>query len=379
MTLVIGLELMGANRGVSPLFNAPFDDPDDPLKMIKGGPLTMTRTTTKMFLNPNTLLLEEAAVDQLAIEANGALIEGRRTNLLTYSEAFDNVVWDKNAGGTTITANQGNGPDDTLSADRVTNGNGNSNWMVQRPALSAENTYSFSLWIKKLSGTTLMEVSIWDDVTTWQNEDVTSQLITNEWVLVSINATTGVGSTTFAVGLGNNISDDRDVLIWGAQLELGAFPSSYIPTVAAAVMRTQDVLRFPSAGNMDAQVGTIIMQSDSLSTQRQFIARLSGNTLFYGEAGALKYNDGSARDSGLTVPSDGTVSKIGLRWDQTPEAKIVKDGVLSAALGFDGDLNLVTDIGVGTKQASTSAWGHIKNFKIYDVAFTDAQMIAETS
>nr|WP_167632489.1 hypothetical protein [Mariprofundus ferrooxydans] len=46
--------------------------------------------------------------------------------------------------------------------------------------------------------------------------------------------------------------------VWAAQLEQGAFPSSYIPTVGSAVTRNADVLSCPTASNIDTS-GTVVI------------------------------------------------------------------------------------------------------------------------
>jgi hypothetical protein len=55
--------------------------------------------------------------DPITGESKGFLIEEQRTNLLTYSEQFDNAAWTK--GNTTISANAATAPDGQTTADKL--------------------------------------------------------------------------------------------------------------------------------------------------------------------------------------------------------------------------------------------------------------------
>jgi len=81
------------------------------------------------------------------------------------------------------------------------------------------------------------------------NSGVTAsiQAVGNGWYRCSITSTcvTGGGARVGVfIASGTSISYAGDVskglLLWGAQLEVGAFPTSYIPTTTAAVTRSAD-------------------------------------------------------------------------------------------------------------------------------------------
>ena len=85
--------------------------------------ITFTRSTTGSYYN-SAGVLSTAAInaprfdyDPVTLESVGLLIEESRTNLLTYSEQFDNAVWTKS--NASITANAIIAPDGTLTADKL--------------------------------------------------------------------------------------------------------------------------------------------------------------------------------------------------------------------------------------------------------------------
>jgi hypothetical protein len=65
------------------------------------------------------------------------------------------------------------------------------------------------------------------------------------------------------------------LLIWGAQIEAGAFPTSYIPTTAASVTRAADNASMPTAAWFNAGVGTLatefIMRTVPATQNTEFV------------------------------------------------------------------------------------------------------------
>lgn len=159
---------------------------------------------------------------------------GRR-NLLTYTEQFDNGVWQKAAQGAAftpvVTANAGLAPDGTMTADRVqfsrpTVASPNRSQVRQTVTMGNDGT-TLSVWMKSFSGAD-QNVSIVNASANLGNENF---LVTNEWQRFDIQSTSvlAVGSQQFWIGLHDTLTPDlaADVLIWGAQLELGSTATPY--------------------------------------------------------------------------------------------------------------------------------------------------------
>ena len=197
---------------------------------------------------------------------NGLLIEEARTNLLTYSSDFSNAAWSKQ--NSTITATANIAPDGTQTAFLLTDNATNSGHYVIQNQTSTVQSYTLTVYAKayQLSSIMLYNYSqsqgVGFNLSTGQTFTVSGAtlgtgaitLVGNGWYRCSMtytgNVNTGalwgiyaVSGTSFGyAGTG------QGVYIWGAQFEAGAFPTSYIPTVASQVTRSADVATMPTTG-----------------------------------------------------------------------------------------------------------------------------------
>ena len=224
----------------------------------------------------------------------GLLIEEQRSNLLEQSEAFDNAYWSKE--NTNVTSDQTVAPDGTNSADKIIEANTTNtfHFVTKSMSLSA-GVKTFSAYFKKAergfaaltlrvdSGAKRLAV-IFDltngtvaDTLTLGSPTQTNSTIENAgngWYRCSVTAYHSTGNVIALLSPqddgngGGNINMDYagtvgyGVYAWGAQLEQGAFPTSYIPTSGSTVTRTGDLAPIPvERFAFDASEGTLFVHA----------------------------------------------------------------------------------------------------------------------
>jgi hypothetical protein len=193
------------------------------------------------------------------------LLEPAATNLLTYSEQFDNAAWIKN--NATVTANAATAPDGTTTADKVFENTASStHYLVANlSGLTASAYYTYSVYVKA-GERTRFDLGSWDgtlgidcifnlstgtvDITGsgsipsiinagngWYRCSVTRPIAstTLQVIIYTDSATSGAGANNY---IGNGTSG---IYVWGAQLEVGTTATSYIPTTSSQVTRSADV------------------------------------------------------------------------------------------------------------------------------------------
>jgi hypothetical protein len=267
--------------------------------------ITFTRATNGTFFNSSGVLSTAASgaarfdhrLERGVWVNKGLLIEEQRTNQLQRSEEFNDAYWTKT--NVTVTANQTTAPDGTTTADAIFETTTNAGHSFYAGNYSATNTtLSASVYIKA-NGRTLVRFQISNflnsgvegrfNLSTGTTEGTggtfgsdytnTSASITdvgNGWYRITISATKGsVNSNNYFLiefrndaNQGTYVGDvTKGYFFWGAQLEVGAFPTSYIKTTTASVTRNADVASMTStdfSSWYNATEGTTFWQGDTV-------------------------------------------------------------------------------------------------------------------
>jgi hypothetical protein len=233
--------------------------------------ITFSRSSTATYIGSDGLI-KSAAVNEARFdhspstgESLGLLVEEARTNLLTYSSDYTNAAWTKQ--NVSLTPNSSVAPDGTLTATLVANDATNGEHRLYRNEGTTSTTRSIYAkagtagYISISRGTVAGGYAVFDLLTgvVSASASLTSAAITaagNGWYRCQVIG--GVSEDIFVVNVGTTAANavpqqtyagtGQHVLLWGAQKEAGAFPTSYIPTPATFTGRTSTATFYNASG-----------------------------------------------------------------------------------------------------------------------------------
>ena len=242
-------------------------------------------------------------LDYLNSSCPRLLLEPQRQNLALFSESFNNAGWTKE--NATITANAVTSPSGYQDADTLTDNSTNGRHRLSQ-IMSATNgtTYTYSVFVKKNSSGRFLIINAATLINARAALNLDTLAITNlngtgkvedygnGWYRFSVTGTaTATSSTSTYIQMQDSASDVNYVgngssfYLWGAQLEAGAYATSYIPTLGAAVTRGADACSKTGISSLIGQTEGTLFADITLTSRSNFsyfaIAPNLGSTSAY--------------------------------------------------------------------------------------------------
>jgi|MDSW01.2.fsa_nt_gb hypothetical protein len=387
--------------------------------------ITFSRTSTATRVN-EVGLIEVMSADEPrfdheydsstgAVKSLGLLVEESRSNLLTYSEDFTQWVNTNttDAVDTSITA-----PDGTNTATKITDDSTNAAHNVKTPSTTnTGTTFTFSCFVKKGDFSYFIMVLRMDansenpsakfdfdnpsNNNTYGSGTNKSQTVTeypNGWYHISLTSTFGATVTSVVPHI-HLTSSDGNVsysgsgnfnYIWGAQLEAGAFPTSYISTSGSTVTRNPDNVsmtgtNFSDWYNQDA--GTVYVSQKLRAVQdtnrNNLVYLINGgseNDYFYnpnrGNTNIFVFGDGGTNYSRFQDGTNSIDTKTAFAYDVSgDDFKPYYNGIESTTETTTNTPSATshTQLELGAT-AGIKYCGHIQQFTYYPRRLTNTQL-----
>ncbi len=346
--------------------------------------------------------LTQFASNILRVTSNGLLIEDARTNNKLQSQDFTSGAEWNVINNITTTANTTTAPDGTTTADSVvptaTNGDhsvGGSAGTATAASWTAScylnpNGYNFgylaiqngatdSIWVFDLVAGTSTRTDFGSAPT---GVTTAFETLANGWVRPAVTLTAAAAGISIRVGVMNastyaNFAGNTTsgIYAWGAQVEAGAFPSSYIPTSGATATRAAE--NITTSGSLqtviNAATASLVAQVDNGS-----VANIAANIVDSNGTNLLGFdasNHGLASMIGTLATGNTanrtTQDKLGLAWNASGRSLVLNGGTVAT------DASAQTPSAtqhIGSSGTANFAFAYIERLSSWTTKLADATL-----
>jgi len=371
-------------------------------------------------VSSNVPRLNYPLIDGVVSGCPSLLLENSSTNLFTYSEDFTQG-WTEN--NLSVTSNQVISPDGTLNADKLVEDNTNNFHRVLDTITSNQGTvYSHTVFAKAgerkylvLRNNLISNINacfdLEDGVVVYSGfSEANIEYYGNGWYRCFIKETaTSTAGKSFSLLtsdkeiLNNNIPSYQGdgtsgLYIWGAQVEAGSYPTSYIPTNGATVTRSAETCNNSGDANTFNDSEGVLMAEISAfqeipTTNAHIVLRNSASTDFsnsiliqHRNNGDLRiYVDGFASQNIQFIVTDMNWlvnNKIAIQYDSIgSNYKLFLNGTTKARFSSAANQSVVglNDISFYWGSVSNPFYGNTKQIQYFDTSLTDTDLEELTS
>ena len=352
------------------------------VKEYTAADMDVTRATDATRVNEDGLIADVLSnVPRIDYTGGGCphiLAEPQRTNLVTYSSDFSQSYWTKQSGVTaTYNTTETLSPDGTYNATKLV---GNGTTGIFKTSISVSGVVSRSFYLKSVTGTT---TAVFKEPNTNVPAPI-SLTITNEWQRFEMIGDNGSAFQGLQI---DDITSDG-LYIWGAQLEVGSYATSYIPTSGSTVTRNQDIFTRDGIGSLiNSTEGVLFVELENITgtdATNKMISITDGSltnkiSLFVSSNQISVESAGSGTNLGIYSKAlQSGFNKIAVKY-KVNDCALWVNGTeytdTSFAAFSSSTLNaLVFDRGDGTQ----NLFGKVKQLQVYKTALTDEQLLQLT-
>ena len=372
-----------------------FSDTNNNFKPL---PFSFSRASSATVVNQSGLIETVGSgtprIDFLGNTKGALLLEPQRTNLFEYSESFSNSYWTKNG----ITESIGYlAPDGTLNAYKLI-ANAVDSSMYEVFSVTSGTTYSLSFYLKTVSGTLDTTIGLGSPGFP-QNEGDGGRYknitVTNEWKRYTLTSTAdATASSGISFGGFSGFTTGEEVLIYGAQLEVGSYATSYIPTSgqSGGVTRVADACNQTTPDGVIGQTeGTVFVnfKPQNLDATSRYLSVENSSSVSNGWMGVFAslvsgsirfrfYGDGWDIDSPLIIEK-GTRYKIAFSYKNGVQTSIYVNGNLLNNITASLSGKSYQKIRLSEAAIGNRGDADFNDIKLYNTIKTDAELAALTT
>jgi len=376
---------------------------------------TATRVNSSGLIE--TVLANKPRLDYTSSTCPKLLLEPQRTNLFAYSNGFDNADWFKNfcsVNSSSVISPDGGGNSFTLTEDNNTN----YHYMAKLPTFTSGVVYTQSLFVKNNIGNRRLQISFpasaftviglasfnLQTLTSVNSSNVSStiQSLNNGWIRVTATMTAtastsggirfslaNIDSTSIVNYTGDGTSG---IYIYGAQLEAGAYPTSYIPTTTATVTRNVDNCGKTGISSLlDGSNGTIYFHGRALfnTLSARTIVQISDGSdanqvqiIFNSVSGQVRI--GTVKSSVaqyIGSPAINTTSffKAVFKYDTSNIKLFINGALVASAINLNPNITGLSQFNMKLWYGGLYAEEELKELAYWKTAISDADAITLTT